>query len=146
MQSYVSSNAVFPLGHLGDYCQVHLPQFGNLHLQWMPHNVITWRQRESINRLIAMSNLLLILTLISNRRLLGTSANIISDHINQMITLSVITLSGFHCYFIIIADCCQVHRGQDGHGHGLLLHRPDEGFAHSRRRCRNYNCKRGQTH
>ena len=51
----------------------------------------TERESDNISRLITGSGLLLMIgtwDLISQRQI---------DHINQMIILSVITLSGFHC-------------------------------------------------
>jgi hypothetical protein len=67
-------------------------------LQWKPLNVITLGQMESdnINRMITITDCLLIqkgcLLVIWDLLNLGQF-----DHINQMITLSVITLSGLHC-------------------------------------------------
>ena len=65
-------------------------------VQWKPLNVITLGQRESDNiiRMITISKSpspIKYLTK-SNMTKLGQF-----DHINRMITLSVITLSGFHC-------------------------------------------------
>jgi hypothetical protein len=67
-------------------------------VQWKPLNVITLGQRESenINRMITISDCLLIqsdcLLVILDLINLGKF-----DHINRVITLSVITLSGLHC-------------------------------------------------
>jgi hypothetical protein len=67
------------------------------YVQWKPLNLITLGQRESddINRMITISDLplikstylLVMLDLVNLRQF---------DHINIMITLSVITLSGLH--------------------------------------------------
>ncbi len=67
-------------------------------IQRKPLNVITLGQRESdnINRMITISNCLLkqkaFLLFIWDLLNLGQF-----DHINQKITISVITLSGLHC-------------------------------------------------
>jgi hypothetical protein len=71
-------------------------------VQWKPLNVITLGQRESdnINQMITISSCLLI----QSDRLLGIWALLNLgqfDHINRMITLSVITLSGLHCTYVL---------------------------------------------
>jgi hypothetical protein len=67
-------------------------------LQWKPHDVITLGRSQSanINRMITISGLLLKqstkVTFIWDIIILCQL-----DYINRMITLYVITLSGFHC-------------------------------------------------
>ena len=67
-------------------------------IQRKPLNVITLGQRESdnINRMITISNCRLIQS--TNFLFFGELVNLGQfDHSNQMITLSVITISGLHC-------------------------------------------------
>ena len=73
-------------------------------IQWKPFNVITLGQRETdnINRMITISKLTRHQHKVKTSEL-GQDNLGKFDHNKRMITLSVITLSGFHCIIIAVS-------------------------------------------